>query len=1057
MFFPMASITGFVWRSRTFVSTSGRNVVEISPCNADRSDAPPQNRDRIDSRHSKSIASNLNVEPPQLKQATASWTFYLLSGTQMSTRRTLGFWLGSLTAALVTGVIVWSQLGKSPETLEDEGRRAMARNELAVAIAAFQQAVKISPDRLSAWKLLADAACRDGQIEESCRALKVVTNLAPDDANSLGLQLGGRWMRKNQIQPAIRTLKLAIVASSRPPQPFRLLAQIYSVTGQRREVVRCLTELLKRNDFTRNDLLVLSSVNPTINDPQRLEMILKANPADKSPLMSLAMLELDQNRVAAAKQYLIEITRADPQNAEAQGLLGEVLADFEPDAFLEWNSSLPQEVETAPGVWLARGKWLHARKHPPQAVRCLLEVAKREPENLSACTLLGQLLKSEGQLEQGNEFTERSRRLQRILDLNERIQEPRGSESVRPMIEELEATGRLWEAWGWCVIHLQEQPNDKTGIVTIRDRIATKLKHDVPRTIAESVLAKRMDLNLYPLPDWAKIKADAVSDVTTHQTAISPIHFEDRSSEAGLDFRYVNTKAQVSGHKIYETMGAGVAVLDFDQDGWPDLYLPQGKTLPLDSDTGPGDAICRNLRGQQFRDVTLAANIQETNYSQGVSAGDINNDGFPDVYVANLGRNTLFQNNGDGTFTEITQDAGLQESVWTVSCAIADFNGDSLPELFDVNYVQGTELLTATCLDQNMRPVVCRPTVFDAVMDTLWVNQGDGNFSSLQKDAGLNLPQGMGLGLVIADFNEDSRSDIFIANDMTANYLLMNKTSEPGQAPLFSEEAFQKGVALDMNGLAQACMGVACADVNRDGRPDLFVTNFSRESNTLYLSTHNALYEDQTQQADLREPSFEPLGFGTQFLDADHDGWSDLIVMNGHIDEFVGEPFRMRAQVFSGQSGSRFVELPHEQAGELFQEQRLARGLAKLDWNRDGRTDFVATDLERPVLLAENTTFTQNSFFRLRLTGTVSSRDAIGAKVVIAISEGDERVLQLSAGDGYESCNERSLEVGLGEMKSVARLEIHWPSGATSRYENITADQWLHAIEGQGQLVNVPQ
>ncbi len=975
----------------------------------------------------------------------------------MSTRRTRGLLSGSLIAAFVTGLIVWNQRGKSPETLEDEGRRALVRNELTVAIAAFQQAVKISPDRLSSWKLLADAASRDGQIEESFRAFKVVTNLAPDDANSLGLQLGGRWMSRNQIQPAIQTLKLAIVASSRPPQPFRLLAQIYSVTGQRREVVRCLIELLKRNEFTRNDLLVLSSVNPTINDPQRLEMILKANPADKSPLMSLAMQELDQNRVSVAKQYLIDITTADPNNAEAQGLLGEVFADFEPHAFLEWNSGMPREVETDPGIWLARGKWLHANKHTPQAVRCLLEVIKREPENLSACTLLGQLLKSLGQQEQGNEFTERSRGLQRILDLNERIKEPRGSESVRPMIEELEATGRLWEAWGWCVISLQEQPSDKTGIATIRDRIAPQLKYDVPRTTAESTLAKRMDLSLYPLPDWAKIKADAVSDVTTRQQAISPIHFEDRSAEAGLEFRYVNTKAQESGHKIYETMGAGVAVLDFDQDSWPDLYLPQGKTLPLDIDTGPSDSIYRNLRGQRFRDVTMTANIHETNYSQGVSAGDINNDGFPDVYVANLGRNSLFENNGDGTFTEITQAAGLRESVWTVSCAIADLNGDSLPDLFDVNYVQGPELLTATCLDQNGRPVVCRPTVFDPVLDTLWVNQGDGYFLPIQKDAGLELPQGMGLGIVVADFNEDSQSDVFIANDMTANYLLMNKTSQPGESPLFSDEAFLKGVALDMNGLAQACMGVACADVNRDGRPDLFVTNFARESNTLYLSTQNSLYEDQTQAADLREPSFEPLGFGTQFLDADHDGWSDLIVMNGHIDEFVGEPFRMPAQIFSGQPGSRFVELPHEQAGALFQEQRLARGLAKLDWNRDGRTDFVATDLERPVLLAENTTITQNRFLRLRLTGTASSRDAICAKIVVEISDGDERVLQLSAGDGYESCNERYLDVGLGEANFARSLEIHWPSGATSRYSNIEADQWLHAIEGQGQLVNVPR
>jgi Tfp pilus assembly protein PilF len=587
----------------------------------------------------------------------------------MSTRRNWGVWLAGLIAVFVTGFIVWNSLGKSPETLEDEGRRALDRNELAVAIDALQEAVAISPDRASSWKLLADAASRDGQFDESYRALKVVTNLAPDQANSLCVQLGGRWMSRNQIQPAIKTLKLGIVASPRPPQPYRLLAQIYSVTGQRRETVRCLTELLKRRDFTRNDLLVLSSVNPTINDPERLQLILKANPADKSPLMSLAMQELDQNSVVTAKQHLLEITNADPQNTEAQGLLGEAYADHEPDVFPEWNDKLPSGSESDPGVWLARGKWLNTRERPLEAARCLLEAVKREPENLSACTMLGQILKSLGEQDFGDEFTERSRRLQRILDLNERLKEPRGVEFIGPMITELEATGRLWEAWGWCVIALQEQPRADKEILETRERIEKQLTLDVPRTALNALPATKLDISRYPLPDWAALKANKERTLADATGSASPIRFEDRSRDAGLEFTYVNTKSQESGHKIYETMGAGVAVLDYDQDGWPDLYLPQGKTLPLDSTDGPSDALVRNLRGKKFLDVSSAANIRETNYSQGVSAGDINNDGFPDIYVANLGRNTLFLNNGDGTFSEVTQSAGLDDNVWTVSCA----------------------------------------------------------------------------------------------------------------------------------------------------------------------------------------------------------------------------------------------------------------------------------------------------------------------------------------------------------------------------------------------------
>jgi hypothetical protein len=225
----------------------------------------------------------------------------------------------------------------------------------------------------------------------------------------------------------------------------------------------------------------------------------------------------------------------------------------------------------------------------------------------------------------------------------------------------------------------------------------------------------------------------------------------------------------------------------------------------------------------------------------------------------------------------------------------------------------------------------------------------------------------------------------------------------------------------------------------------------------LYLSTQNELYEDQTQQANLRAPSFEPLGFGTQFLDADHDGWSDLVVMNGHIDEFVDEPYRMAAQIFSGGPGGRFAELSSDRAGALFSEQRLARGLAKLDWNCDGRTDFVATDLERPVMLAENTTATKNHSLHFKFTGTTSSRDAVGVRIEVLVCEGDERVIQLTAGDGYESSNERILDVGLGEAASVKRLKIHWPSGSVAVYDNVRADQFLHIVEERTGLFVVPR
>ena len=961
--------------------------------------------------------------------------------------------IGALVIPILLAVL-WLRQNNSADHWLEEGRRATEERDFAKATLALENAVKASPDSGTAWKLLADAAFRNGQPGRSIEALEAHGRLAPAEAAKLGVQLAGLWMSRNQIQPAIQALRLAAEYSPQSPEPYRLLAQIYGVTGHRSDVVKCLLELLKRNSFTRDDLIVLSSVNPSLDSPERLKLMLQADPTDKSPLIPFAMNELDRNQIPSAKKYLLQVTDVQPDDMEAQSILGELYADFEPDEFLDWNSRLPSNAEQDARVWLARGKWLKTQEETESTIRCLFEAMMREPESLSANMLMGQVLKSQGELELGNAFTERARRLQKVMDLSSRMNEPRANEWIEPMIEELEATGRFWEAWAWCIVYDQVVLVQNQGIIARRERLRSQLNSALPRTKRGSLPGEDRDWQKYPLPDWSRLKSIKSKSIPTSPIETSSIRFEDLGQAAGLNFQYVNTASQKSGHKIYETMGAGVAVLDYDLDGWPDLYFPQGnKTGPLSAEDGPSDALYRNQAGKRFLAVTLSAGIRETSYSHGVAAGDYNNDGRLDLFVTNFYRNRLYQNNGDGTCSDVTDEAGLKQSAWTVSCAIADLNGDGLPELFDVNYCQGKELLTATCYDEHQRPIVCRPTMFDPATDTVCVNLGDGRFQELQTEAGLDLPQGMGLGLVIADFNDDDQLDVFVANDMTANFLLINETAGPGQPPKFRDEAFLRGVALDLNGLAQACMGVTTADINRDGQPDLFVTNFARESNTLYISQPGGMYQDQTQVGGLREPSFDPLGFGAQFFDADRDGWFDLVVANGHIDEFVNEPFRMKAQFFRGQPAARFKELTSKSVGPLFEELRLARGLALLDWNRDGLRDFVATDLEKPALLGVNTTVSTNHSLRLKLIGTRGSRDAIGAKIRAVVAKGDERVYQLSAGDGYESSNERIIEIGIGTQKRLKRLEIRWPSGTQFQLEDVACDRTWLAIEGSTNLI----
>ncbi|WP_397569117.1 FG-GAP-like repeat-containing protein [Schlesneria sp. T3-172] len=871
-------------------------------------------------------------------------------------------------------------------------------------------------------------------------------------------------MVENRVRPARAALMYTAGVNPDLADLYRWQGQMATVMGRPQEVVRCIIELIKRNAFNKEDLILVTSANPVAPDGSRLAKMIELDPESRFDILAYVLNDIALNHLDKARNGLKEITRARPQDAEAMGLLGEILADGPAPDFLAWNAQVTPALETNSHVWLARGKWLRHQGHTDSAIRCLYEAFQREPELQPANFLLGQLLTQTGATELGSEFTVRGKRLQTIISLSARLRDQRANDWLTPLIAELQATGRLWEAWGWIRILEQLPPADRKLLLTaeiqaLKSDLDSRLTASLPRTHPDSLPGRDFEWQQFPLPDWSKTAAVHASPAHSSEPRddsppqkvtrpAEPIRFVDQGSASGLNFRYVTAGSPQQGRKIFETMGAGVGVLDYDLDEWPDLYFPQGSTSATEPSIGPTDALYRNRFGEQFVDVTPLAGIHETAFSQGVACGDFDCDGFPDVYVANLGRNTLYHNNGDGTFTDVTSLAGLRQSVWTVSCAIADLNGDGLPELFDVNYVGGAKLFTGMCYDQHNRPGICRPVVYDPVTDTIGLNQGDGRFIEQQRECGLELPQGTGLGLVVADFNDDGRVDVFVANDMTPNYLLINDQTSPDQPLHFRDEAFLRGVALDQNGASQACMGVACADVNRDGAMDLYITNFAREHNAFYRSQPGGFYQDQIRSAGLSEPGFEPLGFGTQFFDADHDGWYDLVLVNGQIDKIPGEPYRMRAQFFRGTAAGTFTELFADQAEGIFRQERLGRGLALLDWNRDGKIDFVASDLEAAVLLAENQTISPGHAVQLKLIGTRSNRDAVGAKLRIRVSADDIRTTQIMAGDGYESSSQKGIDIGIGSRTIVEEIQIQWPSGHIDTKTNVdTKSPWI-AIEG---------
>ena len=833
---------------------------------------------------------------------------------------------------------------------------------------------------------------------------------------------------------------------------MRLRAQLLGLQGRSRELTQCLMQLIRYRGFQLDDLVVLAGFDPFISDKSYFDSVRRATGDELLPLLAQACQELNANQPAAAEQHLAKLVAARPTFWEAQALLGEIYSDRPGGEFLRWHLALPADADADSRVWLARGLFLRNRDDLRPACRCFWEALKREPELLKATVHLGQTLLACGESDLGKPFLLRGKQMQQIVNAADQMGERPNWSRASALIDNLEATDRVWEAWAWCVLQADALPHDR-DVAARRDRLSRRLSPDLPRTDPQSIPGRDFDWSPWTLPDWVKFDVEQVTAGSAG--APSEIRFVDEAQHSGLRFEYVSSgTAGTRGHYIFETTGGGVAALDFDGDGWIDLYFAQGGAWPVVAETAPRDALFRNQLGVRFDEITNSSGIVETGYSQGVAAGDYDNDGFPDLYVANIGCNRLFHNNGDGTFADITESAGLRDDAWTVSCAMADLNGDGFPDLFDVNYVQGAEVFTTLCHNARNEPLVCRPTVFEPALDRVAINLGNGMFKAMQKEAGLDVPEGRGLGLIVADFNDDRRLDVFVANDQGANHLLLNDQSGSNRPLKFREQAFSVGIAVDRDGLSKAGMGIAAGDINGDGRLDLFVTTFAQEYKVLYLSQPDGSYVDSTLAAGLREPTFAFLGFGTQFLDADLDGLHDLVVLNGHIDEFPGrgQSYEMRPQVFRGLPGPRFEELTAAQAGEFFTEKRLGRALATLDWNRDGLIDFVATHLEGPAALGTNKTQPAGNSLRLKLVGTAGSRDAIGARLRVTPVEGEEICAHLIAGDGYESSSERLIQVGLGARESVDRLEIDWPSGNISVFEHVACQTAWLAIEGESQL-----
>jgi tetratricopeptide (TPR) repeat protein len=830
------------------------------------------------------------------------------------------------------------------------------------------------------------------------------------------------------------------------------LAFLLNITGRRWEAQPHLLFLIKNRAAEIEHLLLLGNSQRQVEDQALLESAARLFPQDPLPKLGAARLEMTLNQLEKARPLFEAVLSVRPREPEATVGLGQLLLDDadHPDRFISWSADLAQELERHPEVWMLRGQFARRNHQPETAARCFWEALQRDPDHLGACHQLGRSLTELNDAERAIPFLKRAELLQRLSSaLDDLFHHRDHLESMRRAALLTRELGRMWEAASWSSIAMSIDPGLLWALEILQE-VSPQLSPDLPQTAPAFDLSRQVNVASFPLPNWAKVPRTFAAS-TTSEAIPKAIQFQNDAQPAGIDFRYENGADHATpGARIFETTGGGVGVIDYDGDGWPDLYLTQGGQDPNRSNrsaTDLTDRIFRNHAGERFEDVTCRARLGDPDFSQGVSVGDFNNDGFPDLYVANLGQNRLYVNQGDGTFDDVTDQAGVRDSQWTTSCLMADLNDDGFSDLYDVNYAGGEQLLSLLCQKQGVTRS-CSPRAFDAAPDRIWLNQGDGLFRDASRKSGIDIPGGYGLGIVALDLEGRGRLSLFVANDEVPNFLFENDLSTSDSVH-FAERGLLAGVALDANGKAQACMGVAAGDADGDGLIDLLVTNFYRESSTLYRQVIRGQFADVTRASGLRDPSFNMLGFGTQFLDADLDGSEDLVVTNGHIDDLtsIGEPYKMPTQFFRNVGHGRFIELPSASLGPFFQETHLGRGLARLDWNRDGLDDFAVSLIGEPAGLLTNQTPAPGHFLAIQVRGTLSSRDGIGTSVEITV--GDQRFSkQLTAGDGYQASNERQLRFGLGTNDHVEKLVVRWPHGSVQEWHGVAANQTILLIEG---------
>jgi hypothetical protein len=529
-----------------------------------------------------------------------------------------------------------------------------------------------------------------------------------------------------------------------------------------------------------------------------------------------------------------------------------------------------------------------------------------------------------------------------------------------------------------------------------------------------------------------------------------PGKFTDATVTLGMHFQYISS--HTAKHYLPETMGAGVALFDYDNDGLLDIFLVNGAPLAdpppkggIPQKSGPQywNRLFHQKPDGTFEDVTEKAGLQGSGYGMGAAVGDYDNDGYEDLYVTAYGGNKLYHNNGNGTFSDVTEKAGVAGNGWSTSAAWVDLDGDGLLDLVVLRYVQWDfEDIWCGEHKEGYRSY-CHPDIFQPVSPLVYHNDGNGHFTEVSQKIGISKP-GKGLGIALADYDRDGHIDLFVANDSMVEFLYHNKGDGT-----FEEVGLLSQVAVDGDGRTYAGMGVDFADYNNDGWPDLVITDLANQRYALYQNNGDSTFTYSSFNAGLARSTMQHSGWGVRFLDYDNDGWKDLLIAQGHDLDTVELNYPnlhyREPMLLLRNTGRDFIDVSAD-SGAVFHQSWLGRGMAIGDIDNDGRLDAVVATNDGPAYILRNETPTQNHWLTLRLVGHKSNRDAIGAEVQLVTAKGQQFATVSTAGS-YLSSSDKRVHFGLGSESTAQSIEIRWPSGILQTLKNIRADQILQVDE----------